>query len=120
MEPGELRERRAELRLTQAELGRALGVSANTVARWERGDMRIRHAELVAKALDNLKSQGAGLAAATVDEASCSWADPHVQALRRMSLVHRRNVRYCVRRPFHIDYTAARRSRVAGGQLVVS
>jgi DNA-binding XRE family transcriptional regulator len=35
--PEELRERRRTLGLTQAELGEALGVTANTVARWERG-----------------------------------------------------------------------------------
>lgn len=58
MEPAELRGRRRELQLTQSQLGRALGVSANTIARWERGDLHIRHAEMVAAALDNLDSQG--------------------------------------------------------------
>jgi predicted ATPase/DNA-binding CsgD family transcriptional regulator len=37
----ELRARRQALRLSQAGLARALGVAANTVARWERGELRI-------------------------------------------------------------------------------
>jgi non-specific serine/threonine protein kinase len=53
----DLRERRRALHLTQAQLGRVLGVPANTVARWERGDLPMRHAELVASALDNLAVQ---------------------------------------------------------------
>src|ERR1051326_7487053 len=36
--PGELRERRQSLQLSQADLGRALGVTRNSVARWERGE----------------------------------------------------------------------------------
>jgi non-specific serine/threonine protein kinase len=53
----DLRERRQALHLTQAQLARVLGVPANTVARWERGDLPMRHAELVASALDNLAGQ---------------------------------------------------------------
>jgi predicted ATPase/DNA-binding XRE family transcriptional regulator len=42
-----LRQRRHELGLTQVELARALGVSSNTVARWERGALRIAYPERV-------------------------------------------------------------------------
>jgi predicted ATPase/DNA-binding CsgD family transcriptional regulator len=52
--PAELRERRQMLHLTQVQLGRVLGVSPNTVARWERGNLSIRHGDLVAMALDRL------------------------------------------------------------------
>jgi predicted ATPase/DNA-binding CsgD family transcriptional regulator/DNA-binding XRE family transcriptional regulator len=54
LEPKELRERRQALKLTQADLGRVLGVTRNSVARWERGELPIRHPELVVLALDNL------------------------------------------------------------------
>jgi predicted ATPase/DNA-binding XRE family transcriptional regulator len=52
--PAELRERRQALHLSQADLGRVLGVTRNSVARWERGELPIRHPELVVLALDNL------------------------------------------------------------------
>jgi predicted ATPase/DNA-binding XRE family transcriptional regulator len=57
VEPVELRQRRQVLQLSQAELGRVLGVAGNTVARWERGELSIRHAELVAFALDQLEGR---------------------------------------------------------------
>ena len=48
MRPIDLRRRREALRLSQAELGQALGVARNTVARWERGELEIRYPDLVA------------------------------------------------------------------------
>jgi len=51
LEPAELRRRRRVLGLTQAELADGLAVSANTVARWERGELRIGHPRQVARTL---------------------------------------------------------------------
>src|SRR5258708_39390739 len=42
-----LKQQRDELSLTQAELGRELGVSSNTIARWERGELKIEHGSMV-------------------------------------------------------------------------
>lgn len=41
MTPDELKAKRLSLNLSQGELAKALGVSVNTVARWERGEMNI-------------------------------------------------------------------------------
>src|SRR5712691_10308278 len=50
----ELRLGRRELGLTQAQLAERLGVRANTVARWERGELHPVHPEQVARQLGRL------------------------------------------------------------------
>jgi transcriptional regulator with XRE-family HTH domain len=50
----ELRQTRKTLGLTQAALAERLGVSANTVARWERGKLAIDHPAMLALALQTL------------------------------------------------------------------
>jgi transcriptional regulator with XRE-family HTH domain len=57
MPRADLRGRRQALHLSQADLGRTLGVARNTVARWERGELEIRYAELVALAMDRLEAE---------------------------------------------------------------
>src|SRR5918912_776188 len=52
--PFELRVRRRALGMTQAELSVALGVSANTIARWERGELPIGSPLLLRLALERL------------------------------------------------------------------
>lgn len=49
--PSELREKRAWLGMSQAKLADALGVPVNTLARWERGDLPIRHPKMLGLAL---------------------------------------------------------------------
>ncbi|HEV7664709.1 MAG TPA: LuxR C-terminal-related transcriptional regulator [Chloroflexota bacterium] len=51
----ELRVRRLALGLTQAQLAGRLGVRANTVARWERGELRPSHPERVVRWLARLE-----------------------------------------------------------------
>jgi transcriptional regulator with XRE-family HTH domain len=51
----DLRKQRKHLGLSQAGLANALGVTANTVARWERGEMSIAQPQLLEAALHNLK-----------------------------------------------------------------
>ena len=57
MTPYELGQRRRRLGLSQAQLGRALGVAGNTVARWERGELLLRSPELVTLALERLEQE---------------------------------------------------------------
>jgi DNA-binding transcriptional regulator YiaG len=50
-----LKREREALGLSQAELGRKLSVSSNTIARWERGELRIEHPEMLQLALATLR-----------------------------------------------------------------
>jgi predicted ATPase/DNA-binding CsgD family transcriptional regulator/transcriptional regulator with XRE-family HTH domain len=60
----ELRLRRQALGLTQAQLASRLGVRANTVARWERGEVRPIHPEHVERRLARLERAQAGASVA--------------------------------------------------------
>src|SRR4030088_2419201 len=60
LDPVELRTRRQALRLSQASLARALGVAANTVARWERGELRIGDTSRVSERLARLEADSPG------------------------------------------------------------
>jgi transcriptional regulator with XRE-family HTH domain len=56
MQPEELkRERRRRLRMTQVELGNAIDVHPNTIAKWERGEQPIQHSKMLRLALQALK-----------------------------------------------------------------
>ncbi len=50
----ELRTIRNKLGLSQSELARLLDVPADTLAKWERGTVGIRHPEILRLALDRL------------------------------------------------------------------
>lgn len=55
-----LKREREAIGLTQAQLGRELSVSPNTIARWERGELKIEHARMLDLALQALRAQTAG------------------------------------------------------------
>lgn len=54
MDGAELRSRRGGLGLSQLQLAEALDVPANTIARWERGEVPIRHPRILRLALERL------------------------------------------------------------------
>jgi predicted ATPase/DNA-binding CsgD family transcriptional regulator len=58
--PVGLATRRKALGLTQSALGESLGVPRNTVARWERGDLRVARPEWLDMALSNLEAHTRG------------------------------------------------------------
>ena len=53
--PADLRARRVALGLSQAALATTLGITANTVARWERGELRIANPSQLASALARIE-----------------------------------------------------------------
>jgi DNA-binding transcriptional regulator YiaG len=55
-----LKARRTKLGMSQGALARALDVPVNTLARWERGELGIRHPRILALALDALEAQRKG------------------------------------------------------------
>ncbi len=57
----DLQSRRNSLRLSQAQLAERLGVSANTVARWERGELVIAHPRMLDMALRKIEEEAARL-----------------------------------------------------------
>ena len=65
--PAELVRRRRALGLSQRALGEMLGVPRNTVARWERGDVRISRPDWLELALARLESRNRRLSSARID-----------------------------------------------------
>ena len=56
LDGAKLREERERIGLSQLELARQLSVSPNTVARWERGELKIEHQGMLQHALRSLRS----------------------------------------------------------------
>ena len=59
MTPNELLSHRRALGLSQAELGEKLGVPANTIARWERGELTIARPRMLRLALQATEDEAA-------------------------------------------------------------
>lgn len=59
MKPEDLKHRRKALNLTQNELAEKLGVSGNTVSRWEKGEMKPDAEEMLELAMRYLEQQDA-------------------------------------------------------------
>lgn len=55
----DLRSSRQRLGLSQAQLARLLQVPPDTLAKWERGDLAIRHPEVMRLALERLEQRTA-------------------------------------------------------------
>lgn len=54
MSPRDLRAAREELGLTQKDLAEKLQINKNVLARWERGELRIAHPEMLRLAIAKL------------------------------------------------------------------
>lgn len=58
MNGSEIRGYRERLKMTQAQLGEALNVARNTIARWERDELQPENPAMLKLALDQLEMQG--------------------------------------------------------------
>jgi transcriptional regulator with XRE-family HTH domain/uncharacterized protein YuzE len=58
LDGAKLRKERERIGLSQLDLARHLSVSTNTVARWERGELKIEHPGMLQLALEALQSVG--------------------------------------------------------------
>src|SRR5579871_919928 len=105
MTPEELGRRRRQLGLTQAQLGKVLGVAGNTVARWERGELPLGSPELVTLALERLEQ-----AVPTRNRRSVRVPDPETTVL-----AHGRRARNKLRHnlPFELTDFVGRGAEVA-------
>ena len=75
--PGQLRARRRALGLSQAGLATALGVTANTLARWERGEVPMSKPALVRMGLERLGAPSVdAYCNAASEQATVSVPDP--------------------------------------------
>jgi DNA-binding transcriptional regulator YiaG len=57
----QIRRQREALGLSQAQLGRHLTVAANTIARWERGELKVEHPGMLLLALNELRQRNGSL-----------------------------------------------------------
>lgn len=57
MTGAEIRERREQMGVTQAQLGAALDVARNMIARGERGELRLENPRMLERALEQWKFQ---------------------------------------------------------------
>jgi transcriptional regulator with XRE-family HTH domain len=77
----ELKDFRARLGLSQAQLASALGVAVMTVSRWERGEQRIEHPQMLQLALERLEDRTVSRHDLLVEQVAAHWetllgADP--------------------------------------------
>lgn len=87
MTPDDLLARRTRLGLSQAGLGAALGIHANTIAQWERAERAIGHPVMLALALDALDSRAAVLRRTSLDESAGGAASPSQSFVPTMAAV---------------------------------
>jgi len=76
-----LRGDRERIGMSQLELARKLSVSPNTVARWERGELKIQHPGMLQLALSSLRSQARGRRTSPTKSRVARTATPYTKAL---------------------------------------
>jgi DNA-binding transcriptional regulator YiaG len=78
-----LRKERERIGLSQLELARKLSVSPNTVARWERGELKIEHPGMLQLALKSLRPVGGGAPKRADRSVEPRGAAPYAQTIGR-------------------------------------
>lgn len=78
-----LRKERERIGLSQLELARKLSVSPNTVARWERGELKIEHPGMLQLALKSLRPTSGRAPTRVVSSATPKRTVPYAKSIAR-------------------------------------
>ncbi|MFP5247398.1 MAG: DUF2283 domain-containing protein [Thermoanaerobaculia bacterium] len=78
-----LRKERERIGLSQLELARKLSVSPNTVARWERGELKIEHPGMLQLALRSLRAVGRSASTRADHSVERKGAVPYAKSIGR-------------------------------------
>lgn len=85
-----LRKERERIELSQLELARKLSVSPNTVARWERGELKIAHPGMLQLALKSLRGASGSASTSTAASAERKRAAPYARSIGHDAMAGRR------------------------------
>jgi transcriptional regulator with XRE-family HTH domain/uncharacterized protein YuzE len=90
LDGAKLRKERERIGLSQLQLARKLSVSPNTVARWERGELKIEHPGMLQLALKSLRASGGSAPTRTDHSVDQKGAAPYAKSIRRDTMTGRR------------------------------
>jgi uncharacterized protein YuzE/DNA-binding XRE family transcriptional regulator len=84
-----LRKERERIGLSQLELARKLSVSPNTVARWERGELKIEHPGMLQLALKSLRPASGSAPTRVVSSVTRKGTAPYAKSIARNTMTGR-------------------------------
>jgi DNA-binding transcriptional regulator YiaG len=89
LDGAKLRKERERIGLSQLDLARKLSVSPNTVARWERGELKIEHPGMLQLALKSLRPVGGSAPPRAVASGVRKGTAPYAKSIGRNTMTGR-------------------------------
>lgn len=86
LDGAKLRKEREQIGLSQLELARKLSVSPNTVARWERGELKIEHPGMLQLALKSLRAATGNASTRVNHPVERKGAAPYAKSIARSTM----------------------------------